>query len=175
MINYAEIMRLAKEGRKSVADFIALAVPNDPFYVEQTGRMASAEWFAEQYERETFSTGVHVRRIHYRLISREGQTDWRGNPDACWQSLLQASRDARYLGTVPLEDFDDRRNPTAVAIGVDLPEDPDLNPAGADAIGLALRRDLVLPHLQLKAADRPAQPYHVEIWCEKSTMRRCPR
>src|ERR1700719_2952657 len=112
MINYAEIMRLAKEGRKSVADFIALAVPNDPYYVEQTGRMASAEWFAEQYEREKFSTGVHVRRIHYRLISREGQTDWRGNPylntDACWQSLLCASKDARYLGTVPLEDFDDR-------------------------------------------------------------------
>jgi hypothetical protein len=27
--------------------------------------------------------------------------------------FLQASRDARYHGTVPLEDFDDRRNPTA--------------------------------------------------------------
>jgi hypothetical protein len=46
-----------------------------------------------------------------------------------------------------------------------------LNPAGADAIGLALRRDLVLPHLELEAADRPAQPCHCEIWCEKSTMR----
>jgi hypothetical protein len=26
-------------------------------------------------------------------------------------------------------------------------------------------------HLELAAAERPAQPYHVEIWCEKSTMR----
>jgi hypothetical protein len=118
---------------------------------------------------------VHVRRIHYRLISRESQTDWRGNPyqntNAFWQSLLCASKDARYLGTVPLEDFDDRRNPTAVATGVALPEDPDLNPADTDAIGLALGPNIALPYLRLKAADRPAQPYHVEIWCEKSTMR----
>jgi hypothetical protein len=175
MINYDEINRLAKERGKRVADMVALAVGNDPFYAECAGRRASAEWFAEQYEREGFATGTHIRRIHYRLISREGQTDWRGNPyqntNACWQALLCASKDARYLGAVPLEDFDDRRNPTAVAASVDLPDDPELNPIGADAAGLFLGQNLVLPHLQLDAADRPAQPYHVEIWCEKSTMR----
>ena len=175
MINYAEINRLAKERGKRVVDIVALAVGNDPFYAECAGRRVSAEWFAEQYEREGFATGTHIRRIHYRLISREGQTDWRGNPyqntNACWQALLCAARDARFLGTVPLEDFDDRRNPTAVATGVDLPDDPELNPTGADAGGLFLSQNLVLPRLQLNAADRPAQPYHVEIWCEKSTMR----
>jgi hypothetical protein len=122
-IDYAEINRLAKERRKSVSDFVALAVCNDPFYADCAGRRASSEWFAEQYEREGFATGTHIRRIHYRLISRAAQTDWRGNPyqntNTCWQALLQASRDARYLGTVPLDDFDDRRNPTAVAPGID--------------------------------------------------------
>jgi hypothetical protein len=107
-------------------------------------------------------------------VSREGQKDWLGrnylNTMTCWQALLAASKDARYLGTVPLADFDDRRNPTAVATGVDLPRDPKLNPASVDASGLSLR-GLVLPSLCINAADRPAQPYHCEIWCEKSTMR----
>ena len=153
---------------------VALAVGNDPFYAECAGRRVSAEWFAEQYEREGFATGTHIRRIHYRLISREGQTDWRGNPyqntNACWQALLCAARDARFLGTVPLEDFDDRRNPTAVATGVDLPDDPELNPTGADAEGLFLSQNLVLPRLQLNAADRPAQPY---LWKFGAKKARC--
>jgi hypothetical protein len=164
MINYDEINRLAKGRRKPVADLVALAIGNDPFYAGQGGRRASAEWFAEQYDREGFAAGAHIRRIHYRLISREGQTDWRGNPyqntNACWQALLCASKDARYLGTVPLEDFDDRRNPTAVVAGVALPEDPDITPAGADATGLYLGRRLDLPHLHIDAATSPAQPYH---------------
>ncbi len=174
LIGYDEINRLAKERGKTVSDLIALTFHNDPFYAEQAGRVVAAKWFAEQYEREKFKAGVHVRRIHYRLISREGQKDWRGkdymNTTACWQALLAASKDARYLGTVPLADFDDRRNPTAIATGVDLPRDPKLNPANVDASGLNLG-DLVLPSLYINAADRPAQPYHCEIWCEKSTMR----
>jgi hypothetical protein len=148
MIDYDEIMKLAKELGKTIPDLIALTSGNDPFYAGKAGRQASAEWFAEQYERERFAAGVHVRRIHYRLISREGQTDWRSKPyqntDACWQAILGASKDARYLGTVPLEDFDDRRNPTAVAMGVSIPEDPELNPAGVDAPGLYLG-DIALP------------------------------
>jgi hypothetical protein len=175
MINYDEIGKLAKERGKSVSDLVALAIGNDPFYAGCAGRRASAEWFAEQYDREGFATGTHIRRVHYRLISREGQTDWRGNPyqntNACWQSLLCASKDARYLGTVPLEDFDDRRNPTAVATGVALPEEPGLTQADVDPIALAFSSILALPHLRLEAANRPTQPYHVELWCEKSTMR----
>jgi hypothetical protein len=73
MIDYDEIGKLAKERHKPVADFVALAVGNDPFYAECAGRRVSAEWFAEQYEREGFATGTHIRRIHYRLISREGR------------------------------------------------------------------------------------------------------
>lgn len=113
MVDYHEIANLAKANGKSVADLVALTVGNDPFYAGAAGRRASADWFAEQREREGFATGTHVRRIHYRLVSREGQTDWRGKPyqntNACWQALLCASKDARYLGTVPLEDLDDRR------------------------------------------------------------------
>jgi hypothetical protein len=174
LIGYDEINRLAKERGKTVSDLIALTSHNDPFYAEQAGRVVAAKWFAEQYEREKFKAGVHVRRIHYRLVSRESQKDWLGrnylNTTSCWQALLAASKDARYLGTVPLADFDDRRNPTAIATGVDLPRDPKLKHASVDASGLNLG-GLVLPSLYIDTADRPAQPYHCEIWCEKSTMR----
>jgi hypothetical protein len=63
---------------------------------------------------------------------------------------LTASKDARYLGMVPLADFDDRRNPTAIATGVDLPRDPKLNATNVDASGLKLG-DIVLPYRGIRS------------------------
>ena len=33
------------------------------------------------------------------------------NTEGCWKYLSQASNVARYLGLVPISDFDDKRNP----------------------------------------------------------------
>ncbi len=172
MIDYDELMRMAKERGRSVAALIALSDTTDPFFTGVSGRTLAAKWFAEEYEREGFTAGVHVRRIHYRLISRKGGTlgptgEPYENTVGCWVMLSNAARDARYLGLVSLLDFDDRRNPIVIANGIEPPDEPHLQTTGVTASGIALGA-LDLP--QLTIAGAPLQPYHIEIWCEKSTM-----
>jgi hypothetical protein len=167
---------LARDRNVRVGTLFALAEGNDPFYAGRDSRRRSAKWFGEQYELHRFAAGVHVRRIHYRLISQETSVlDWNGAPylntDRCWNALLGAAKDARYLGVVPLDDFDDRRNPPATVAEIAPPDDPEITDCDDNALNdLVLRKAFELPRLGL-IAECQAQPCHVEIWCEKSTMR----
>ena len=75
MLDYASIKGLAQQIGRPIKDLVALAQANDPFYAAVPFRQRDAEWFAEIWERFGFSEGVHVRRIHYMLVtqSKEGQ------------------------------------------------------------------------------------------------------
>ena len=70
MLDYDSIKGLAKQIGRSTKDLVALAVQNDPFYAGVPGRQREAEWFAEIWHRFGFSEGVHLRRIHYVLVSQ---------------------------------------------------------------------------------------------------------
>jgi len=52
----------------------ALAPANDPFYAAGPTRKNNAEWFADLFNRFGFRRGVHLRRIHYVLLSTTVQT-----------------------------------------------------------------------------------------------------
>jgi len=69
---YEHLKALAKANRVSVKDLLALHRTNDPFYYGSPADRQAAEWFAALWERFGFTTGVHLRRVHYRLVS---QTD----------------------------------------------------------------------------------------------------
>ncbi len=93
MLDYTSIKQLAKQIGRSTKDLVALAVQNDPFYAGVPGRQREAEWFAGIWHRFGFSDGVHLRRIHYVLVSQreEGepvlQPRWPGH-----EGLLRAAR-----------------------------------------------------------------------------------
>ncbi len=70
MLDYSSIKRLAKQIGRSTKDLVALAVQNDPFYASVPHRHEQGEWFAEIWHRFGFSEGVHLRRIHYVLVSQ---------------------------------------------------------------------------------------------------------
>jgi len=156
------------------ADLLALAPGNDPFCLHQPARQRNAEWFAELFERFGFGQGVHIRRIHYRIISQDTpvlRPDGRPylNTASAWALLVNASRDARYLGLVPGDAFVDRRNP-----------DPEIcfeaMLAGSQEVsnkGLWLAEpDADFPELPSIAFEGECYgpPVLVEVWCEKSTM-----
>jgi hypothetical protein len=61
---------LAKEHGYTVPQLLAMAPKNDPFYVGSPAQRAKAEWFAGLWERFGYTTGVHLRRVHYQLISQ---------------------------------------------------------------------------------------------------------
>lgn len=169
-MDYEGIKALAKARGVPVPRLLALAVQNDPFYVGMPAQRRNGEWFAELFHAAGFGEGVHLRRVHYHLVSVEAALP-DGKPYEntleAWQFLSQASKAARYLGLVDLAAFDDRRNPPAQIFV------PDQDEGGAyvDDVEPDLPQ-IAMPALPALRVERPSadQPYAIEIWCEKSTM-----
>src|SRR5215211_2550514 len=113
---YEDVKALAQELGCSTRDLLACSPLNDPFYAGIPHRREKAEWFGKIWEQFGFGDGVHLRRIHYRLIVQpepvlkpDGSPYYNTTED--WKFLGIASLAARYLGLVPREAFIDRRNP----------------------------------------------------------------
>jgi hypothetical protein len=165
-VNYETIKQLAVQARCRVTDLLALAPQNDPFYTGTETNKAQGEWFANIWQNAGYSTGVHLRRVHYWVVSQANILTHKGEPyentEKCWDYLQQASKMARYLGLVRIEDIQDNKNPrpnvhaqyswAAPEFQIEI---PDLN-------------DPYIWISGINTAD--AQPYHLEVWCEKSTM-----
>ncbi|MBC7164842.1 MAG: hypothetical protein H5U15_07565 [Roseovarius sp.] len=120
-----------------------------------------------------FQHGVHIRRIHYRIVSAESpvaRPDGRGkylNTASCWALLVNAARDARYLDLVPADAFIDRKAPPPIEHFAPQ-RDGYATLAGGHIIGLD--EDFPEPpRIAFEGADY-GPPVLVEIWAEKTTM-----
>ena len=71
MIDYGQIKQMAKETGQRVTDLIVLAPQNDPFYTGTPNDCALAEWFGGLWHAFGYSSGVHIRRVHYQIISQK--------------------------------------------------------------------------------------------------------
>ena len=120
MINYSAIKTLAGQHGLRVGSLVALAPKNDPFYVNpHSQKMVRAEWFAQLWQAFGYTTGVHLRRMHYQIVSQDPPVK---RPDGLlyentqrdWGYLNEASKWARYQGLVSPDAFVDRRNPDAI-------------------------------------------------------------
>jgi hypothetical protein len=154
----------------------------DPFTAGADGkaensRLSGAEWYAEIHERLGITPDAHMRRIHYKLVSQNPPVLMLdGNPyintNKCEEVLERTSLDARYLNLVP--SFSDRRNPEPVIYLDDAEADDGVITASTYFEGHLHRYltnvpEIIRPRLHILAPTVP-QRYHVEIWCEKSTM-----
>ena len=165
MFDYHQIKVLAKDLGRPVTELIALAPNNDPFYVGTPTHIAKAAWFEEQWRATGFSR-AHLRRIHYWCVSKAPMMP-NGlpyeNTESCWNYLIDASKKARYMDLVPISNITDHKNPEPhifakyrseeIGFWLDLPE---LSEPGVFVRGA------------FEAAN--VQPYHLEVWFEKSTM-----
>ena len=169
MIDYLALKQMAKANKISVKKLLALAPQNDPFYVGTKGNVEKAEWLANIYREQGSPSQVHIRRIHYFLVSREDIQKPNGEPyentENDWEYLSKATKYARYLGLVPIDNFVDRRNP-----------EPHINASyrantGVDEIKIDPEQiaesiaELFYPY-----NPQHALAYHLEIWAEKSTQ-----
>ena len=179
MLDYTSIKGLAKQIGRTTKDLVALAVGNDPFYAGVPGRQREAEWFAEIWHRFGFSDGVHLRRIHYVLVSqsKEGQPLLKPDGEPYENTtndsglLNRASLSARYLDLIPLDALVDRRNDEPMIFTPADADDPPLvvvQDQEPDAVGY-LNHAPDLPDYQIEGFE-PAQDYVVEVWIEKSTQ-----
>jgi len=69
-MNYATIKETAKEHGMPPSELLALSPGNDPFYVGSPGQMEKAKWFRKIYELMGEPHEIHVRRVHYWLVSQ---------------------------------------------------------------------------------------------------------
>lgn len=173
-INYSWIKQAAKQNGVSVNDLIVLAPQNDPFYTGTKGDVELGQWFSGVWQRMGDSR-AHVRRVHYWLVSQGSATFPNGKPYEntieCWDALNMASKAARYLNLVDPEAFNDRRTPEVMVYAPgERYGEPDV-----DVSASLYRSQVQLPDFPdlpryTVCNYRAAQPYHLEVWCEKSTM-----
>jgi hypothetical protein len=183
-MNYDRIKHLAKERGCRVEDLIVLARPHDPFYGPGTpsGR-EKGQWFADLWRRFDIRPGAHLRRIHYLILSpktgevRKPDGTPYANTDQDWEFLNMASKYARHLGLVDPRAIVDQRNPEPhlyLATGEKpVPKIETDFPAWAlPAVFFDDLQEWELPTVTVSGYDygEALQPYHVEIWVEKSTQ-----
>jgi len=124
-----------------------------------------------------YSDGVHLRHIHYQLVSQDPpvvKPDGRPyeNTTNDWAYLLQASKAARYLNLVDPAAFVDRRNPDPHIYRLYLGSSGpwvDITGDWRGDFDVTLPEFSQFPDFELYGY-KPRQPYHLEIWCEKMTM-----
>jgi hypothetical protein len=191
---YRRIKEQAAASRGRVPDLLAMSRTKDPFFCGSPSDVRDAEWFAAVWQRFGYSTGLHLRRIHYQLVVQpeverigpDGQPYL--NTERHWDRLQEASTAARYLGMVDAAAFVDRRNPTAVIYDAERANHRQLDvdrylysPYGsADAWQLRqidAELDAELTYLQLDPPRALGYDYQtadqgwlVELWCEKTTQ-----
>jgi hypothetical protein len=184
---YQGLKELARRRGLPLSALIALSDDNDPFLCSRPGRrLGGAEWFAELWTRLAIPDGVHLRRLHYLLVSTTGIVCPTGEPylntHKCWKLLLSASADARYLDLVPADAFVDRRaGEPVIYVPTDTGSDAFVQTLSSDPGSYDQTDSALLDYdpKQYEFPDLPsvwlaeptvAEPYAIELWAEKSTM-----
>lgn len=171
-MNYEIIKSAAKNAKVKVTDLLALSPSNDPFYCGSPGQLEKARWFGEIYEKMGRPKDVHIRRVHYWLVSQEPKHKTPNgedyvNDDRCWGLISVSSKYARYAGIIPMENIVDRRNPPPIENCSNwnhrLPSEVKEETDSEQII------DLITDEFYCFNASK-TQPYMLELWCEKSTM-----
>src|SRR5918994_1428484 len=168
--------------KPTIRDPLVLAPDNDPVRAGTPTDVINGEWFAEVWGD---LRQAHLRRAHYAADATNVPLPGGGvyqNDKVSWIFLNKASRAARYLGHVDVESFVDRRNPRPhvnMQPGSDItPEwSYDLDTHRLNRIYPMLANDSrFLPLAKVDTDvqgyfyEQALQPYHVEVWAEKTTM-----
>jgi hypothetical protein len=174
-------------GYGSVIELLALARKNDPFMCGGPADLRDAQWFAGLWEQFGYTTGVHLRRVHYQVFSTRGATstgESYENTDLCWNRLCAAGKAARYLGLIDPEAFTDQRNDPPklhvlprdfqpfLEVALDDGDDDEWDGWYVPSYSPAVFGGLRMPGITVTGYgyDPADQPVLTEVWIEKSTM-----
>ena len=162
-----------KESGLSMGDLTVLSAQIDPYRLDTPPNHRDGSWFARQFSLAIGSRAkLHLRGIHYAIVARgdvvkpNGKPYINSEPDWLWLQN-RAAKAARWLGYVPFDKIEDRRNDDPVirrqayieptssvshGLDIDFPDGDDLKPTVEveDFYG--------------------RQPYHLVIYGEKSSL-----
>ena len=184
MLNYEAIKKVARKHGLKVGDLLAMAPANDPFYTGTPRDIEMGEWFYyEVWVAGGFSSGTHIRRAHYWAVSvgnvhmpkpigqfkdkdtgifAETSTLYMNSIEA-WKYMTQASKMARYLGLIQLDEMVDMKNPDP-AINAKL--FTEVKPSWSLVVD-----DVGDPYQSIEMWTwKDLQPALLEVWVEKTTI-----
>ena len=98
-----------------MADLSVLSVRKDPYRLDTPSMRRDGAWLAEQIGRLAVKLPIHLRGLHYAIVSTGGvlKPDRKPytNTEEDWTWLQEvAAKAARWLGYVPFESIIDNRN-----------------------------------------------------------------
>jgi hypothetical protein len=149
---------------------------NDPYRLDAGKGHRHAAWFKEHLEIAGVTGRIHLRGLHYRLVSVSGIKLPNGMPYVnnakCYAALNQVSKPARWLGYVDFERIVDNRNePPFMRVPEDTkPRDGRAGFVSTDDAPIIPRASLMLPRVGL-VDDNFVQPYRIVLIGEKSSLR----
>ena len=171
MLDIPGMARLAGVPQK---ELLALSAANEPFALHQPARRGRAEWFAEVWDGFGFGRGTSYPAHSLSagldggaILLPGGETYL--NTEKCWKTLVNASRDARYLDLVPAEAFVDRRNPEPITHFSETQHGAVKSDEGGMAYAWLEPDFPELPSLN-SYGKQYGPPALVEIWAEKTSM-----
>jgi len=170
-----------------VQDLCGLDTENDPFYCGAQSHRSKAEWIEKHWKAIMFGREkISIRTVHYWLATKKVAfpDGYRGqkskshymNDEGCLGLCNLAVKYARYLGLVRYDQIVDEKTSeptdntrlykwlpaeTELSWKIEEPELPE-----SDLPNLSFPD---LPSFEIREFDVP-QKYHLEVWCEKSTM-----
>jgi len=175
-----QLKAIANERGCSLKSLTVLAPQNDPFRIGTPYQFRQAEWFAAVLENAR-SPEIHLREIHYSLVGSGTGEFYDGEPyfndQASWERLQKYAKFARVLGLVDTRRLVDKRTPDPHLYAPGRIAEPYLQvdegylrlPEIASSIsrGHYSSGGAELHEMRYQQAD---QPYHVEVWAEKSSV-----
>lgn len=167
-------------GRKKIK---AGVLQVDPFDVSEhptPAQIAWAEWFKNIVTNKLQIQGkYHIRRIHYKIIGmpKPDGTPYHNTP-ADWTGIIRACDYARYIGLVDFDQIEDHKNKGVIVQTVYEPDrvntDLSIFVKSFTFDKITDLRDVIADNAflsnVLKYDVQSRQPYHIEIWVEKSTL-----
>jgi hypothetical protein len=184
VMNAETIRSLATALGVPILDLLVLHRNNDPFNADTPGKRKKAQWFAGLWQDLNLANS-HLRRMHYKIISQKRRVklpDGRPfeNTERCWDILRQSSGFARHLGLVDPGQFQDHRNPEPhLHVNHGWRDSPSYIVQGLVSGSLPFIRSELVSALDFSISgvevhgydySKEDQPYHLELWIEKSTM-----
>ena len=117
-------LRITEEKRRNgwgLKDLTVLAAMNDPYRIDTPASHRDAQWLVDQMRRLKARRPIHLRGVHYLLVSVADVIRPNGlpyvNDEPCWRWLQGNAADAaRWLNYIPWDAIRDGRNEAPVLI-----------------------------------------------------------
>lgn len=164
----------AEENELGLGTLTVMSNQTDPYRIDSPAKHRDAEWFARAWKESGAKHGIHLRGVHYAVVSAfppilkpDGEPYLNTHENWIW--LQQVSGYARWLGYIPFEAVIDERNQAPIIETEAADEAARLRVAGGERAFDLPDFDAFLPDIELNGCS-VRQAYRLVMIGEKQSL-----